>query len=312
MDFFTNTVPKATASTASKFGLGTLGTPLLYVLLVIFVVAIVFMLMNIKISLSSFIPRSWTVTSQSHRFMKPLGSFTNLKVTSSQGPTLSETSYSMTIEGLLFNTRNYQTTDGPYRHLLHRGSKELEVTTIGGTVLSGCAASGNYGDLPPFGLPKRLNPGIFLDPNTNDILVFIDTVDGAKTYRESVRVADIPLDTPFRLAVILNGRILEVYFNCGLEATKVLSGIPRVVENVWYGLSGSAAADAQIQNLDVWTFGLTAEDIRPRCPKPPTFSKLRPQCNGADKPVPKPSMPTPGQVSTDLGFGLTLNTCSPN
>jgi hypothetical protein len=112
----------------------------------------------------------------------------------------------------------------------------------------------------------------------NDILIFIDTVDGAQNYRESVRIADIPLDTPFRIGIVLKGKVLEVYYNCGLEVTKLLKGEPRNVENKWYGLAGSASMDGQIQNLYLWDKALAADDIRTLCPSLPTFSKKRPSC----------------------------------
>ena len=292
-----------------SFGLSSIA---LYILLACLIAAIVMMLLNVKIPWKTMfpIPRKWTILAQAYKFWAPSNEFTNLKVDSTVGPSLADNSYSLTIESLLFNSRNYNNTEGPYRHIAHRGSNELASATVRGLV-SGCGATTNYGDLPPFGLPKRMNPGIFLDPNTNDIIIFVDTVDGAKSYRESLRIADIPLDIPFRIGIIVNGKILEVYFNCGLEATKLLKGTPRGVENSWYGLAGSADAEAQIQNLHLWTFPLTADDIRPLCPSPPTFSKLRPICNGADKaPVPMPKDKTGDSANTlDLGFGVALNTC---
>jgi len=309
MDFFQNvSVPKMPSVSVGSFGISS---TVLYILLAAMIVGVVMMLLDVKIPWSSIlpIPHRYSVLLKAYKFWPPSGDFTNLKVESNVGPSLADTSYSMTLESLLFNSRNYNSTEGPYRHIAHRGSNELAAASLNGFV-TGCGAAANYGNLPPFGLPKRMNPGIFLDPNTNDIIVFVDTIDGSQSYRESLRVADIPLDIPFRIAIILNGKVLEVYLNCGLEATKVLKGTPRSLENVWYGLAGSAAADAQIQNLNLWTFPLTAKDIRPLCPSPPTFSKKRPICNGADKaPMPKNKPPTENPSNINLGFGVALNTC---
>lgn len=312
MDFFTNvSVPRAPAALGSLGSFG-ISTTVLYALLALFVLATVFMLLDIKIpwaKLNPF-PRRTTVLAKAYKFWPSSGEFTNLKVDTP--PKLGETSWTMTLECILFNTRNYTTTEGPYRQIAHRGSGELVPTTLGGFV-KGCGAADSYGDLPPFGLPKRMNPGIFLDPNKNDIIVFVDTLLGGKTLRESLRISDIPMDIPFRLGIVLSGQVLEVYFNCGLEFTKLLKGVPREVDNKWYGIAGSASADAQIQNLYLWDFPLTADDIRPLCPGPPTFSKLRPSCNGADQAIPKPSTapntgaPDPNKL--DLGLGFALNTC---
>jgi hypothetical protein len=137
-----------------------------------------------------------------------------------------------------------------------------------------------------YGLPKRMNPGIFLDPNVNDILVFVDTLKNGTTFRESLRVSDIPLDIPFRIAVIVSKRLLEVYINCKLETTKLLDGDPKEVENIWYGLSGSNSADAQIQNLTIWRHALTIDELSPLCPRQlPTFSAISfPSVCKSDKP----------------------------
>lgn len=299
-------VAAAPAKISSRFGISNV---VLYILLLVFVVLVVMMLMNIKLSLSWLVGRKYTVLASSSKFWAPSGVYTNLLVPSKAAPFLTDTVYSIMFEGLLLNSRNYQSSDGPHRHILHRGSKELASSTGGAIV--GCAASLSTTDLPPSGLPKRLNPGIFLDPNTNDILVFIDTSDGTNTYRESLRVPDIPLDEPFNMLIVLNGRIVEVYLNCGLEATKVLSGDPSTVENIWYGLSGAASANAQIQNLSIWNTSLTSDDIRSFCVKTPAFRKVRPDCAGADKMVPSSSSPSPSlkTSTTDLGFGIKLNTC---
>jgi len=308
MDFFSNSVAAPVKAAATSVGISSV---VLYILLAVFIALIIMMLMNVKLSLSWLIPKQYTVKAASNKFWLPSGEYTNLVVLSTAAPPIADDTYTMIFEGLLFNSRNFQTTDGPYRHVIHRGSNELASTKS--TTSIGCSISGTNANLPDFGLPKRLNPGIFLDPNTNDLLVFVDTTDGKNTYRESVRVADVPLDIPFSLGVVVNGRVLEVYLNCGLEATKVLSGDPRSVENVWYGLSGSASADAQVQNLTLWDYGLPADDFRSVCTVPKPFIKLKPQCNGTDKLAP-PTKNTSAaalaeQQNQDLGMGAALATC---
>jgi hypothetical protein len=302
MDFFSNLAPPKLQTSIFN-----ISSPLLYVLLALFVAAIILMLLDVKIPWNALnpIPHKYTVMAKAYKYWAPSGVFTNLYL--SDAVEVPENKYTTTIECVLYNSRNYRTTDGPYRQIVHRGSDELKTTTVGGFV-TGCGAGTSYGDLPPFGLPKRMNPGIFLDPNTNDILIFVDTSKGAESYRESVRIADVPLDIPFYLSVILNGKVLEVYINCKLETTKLLLGEPRNVENKWYGLAGSAMADAQIQNLKVWTFALTSADIAPLCPALPSFSAQRPICTGSDTPV-QPSSAKAQANNIDLGFGAALNTC---
>jgi hypothetical protein len=189
------------------------------------------------------------------------------------------------------------------------------MTTVGGILVTPCSAAGSGSGLPQHGLPRRLNPGIFVDPNTNDILIFVDTYKGAENYRESVRIADLPLDIPFRLGIVLQGRVLEVYLNCKLEVTKVLSGTPKTVENTWYGISGSAAAQAQIQNLSVWKMALKADDMSVLCKSPIAFALKRPICEGADTVIsPQTATQAIGSAATaaagaDLGVKAAL-TCA--
>ena len=281
---------------------------IVYVLAALFIVAVIVMVVQPKIDWSFLDPRPKRVqvASKAYKAWDNLFTYTNLQYT---GPgEFDSRLYSIQFDGIIYNTRNYMTTEGPYRHIVHRGSKELLATTPNGIPLSGCAPAG-VGELPPFGLPARMNPGIFVDPNINDIIVFVDTMNGATPYRESVRIVDVPLDTPFRLGVIVNGQVLEVYLNCKLEVTKVLAGVPREIENEWYGIAGRANAQAQIQNLMIWTSALAADEIRPLCPELPKFSGKRPLCEGTDvAPVPTP---TAAKKEISLGLGASIKaTCN--
>ncbi len=136
--------------------------------------------------------------------------------------------------------------------------------------------------MPPYGLPKRMNPGVFLDPNVNDVLVVVDTERGGDFIREHVRIKDIPMDQPFRLGIVVKEHVLEVYLNCRLEVSKILYGRPRAVENVWYGLSGTAAAQAQIQNLYIWKRALPADQMTTLCKYPVKFDIERPICDASE------------------------------
>ena len=261
-------------------------TTLIYVLLAgLIIAAVVFMLLGKKIDFGALDPRpkSMIVRSSARLFWPPGPVFTNLSIPAGSNGDFNSNSYSLIFDGVLYNTREFKTTGGPWRQILHRGSNELKATTVGGAVLKGCAANSFAGPLPPFGLPNRMNPGIFLDPNINDIIIFVDSDAGSQSYRESVRLVDIPMDTPFRIGINVSGQVLEVYLNCRLEITKVLSGTPRKVEDVWYGLAGSAAAQAQIQNLYIWPRPLSADEMGAVCdPKFPGFAQKRPICDVAD------------------------------
>jgi hypothetical protein len=187
--------------------------------------------------------------------------------------------YTMSVEMIWYNTRIAPKADAPYRHILHRGSNELAPLSMAQTPTLGCGATSQFGALPAQGLPSRMNPGIFADPTTNDLVLFITTTRTTNPH-EMIRVPDIPLDKPFKLTVVLQRNYVEVYINCHLEVTKVLASEPAVVPKTWYGLSGNANLMAQIQNLTLWKDALPAADIMTRCGSKIIFSAKRPTCPG--------------------------------
>lgn len=287
------------------------GLVFVYIAAAALVAVIVIQLLAIKIDWSALDPRPKRsiVMADALTFMTPSKQYTNLSVpaTTPELYGFKDDSYSIQFDSQLLDSRNYTANTSIYRHILHRGSNELETSTVAGQVLSRCVAV-NTSALPPEGLPARMNPGIFLDPVKNDLLVFVDTIQGAQPYRESVRIADIPLHTPFRMEIVLNGRVLEVYLNCRLEVTKVLAGTPKVVENQWYGIAGAASAQAQVQNLLLWKRPLGVEDVKALCEKPklPTFASVRPICDMANTPA---STPPAGAGTIELGNGVTAQVC---
>ena len=233
---------------------GISGDVALYVGLGCFLFALLLLLANIKIDFSwlDIRPKRTKVMSTSAVFWPPSTLTSSLSVPLKLAPRgFHDDTYTMCVDVKLEDTRNYGATEAPYRHLVHRGSNEL-----------------SSGSPPPFGLPKRLNPGLFLDPNTNDLLVFVDTTYGSETLRESLRVADLPMTVPFRVGIVINHRVLEVYLNCKLEATKILTGIPKQVENEWYGIAGASHVQGLVRNLTLWTSALSAEDMRAVCSIP--------------------------------------------
>ena len=257
------------ANSTSRLGAsGTAQNVILYGLLVAVVVLIYLLLTGYKFSLKSIDirPERYKALDHAHVFWRHgMGGVSNLRITDEVLPADMNTKYTYHFDLLLANTRNLTNIQGPYRHIFHRGSAELYSDGSGAIVPSG---SGSV-SLPPYGLPKRLNPGIFLDPNTNDIIIFVDTKSQTgEVYRESARISDIPLDKPLRLTVSLHNQVLEVDLNCKLELTKVLAGEPKPVENVLYGLCGKAAAEASIQNLYVWAYAISSEALSHFCPMP--------------------------------------------
>jgi len=258
------------APQAPSFGV-TEGRLLLFLIAAfVFVVGYLVMGKSLPSLIPNLIPKSTSVYWQAKRVWPPSGTTSNLTAYPSQFGTLQDIAYSFNMDLVLKETRTNDTS-GLHRHIFHRGSDEYGSST------------------PPATLPRRMNPGVFLDPLTNDLLIFVDTLGGSTGYRESLRVADLPLGTSFRLGLGLNNRTLDVYINCRLEETKMLKGQPRTVENRLYGVAGPSPAPVQLQNVYCWDTPLASNDFTALCGTAPSFA-LTPTC-----PVAPPSQ---GAVNT--------------
>jgi hypothetical protein len=261
-----------------------LANTLMYGLLAAFIVFVILMLWNKRLNFDWIKPKRLLLQNEGTLYWNKGDRFTNLFISETDAvKDFNGSSYSLSFDCILFDTRNRNTTQGPYRQLVHRGSDELmppraNVFDIEKPVM------------PADGLPRQMNPGVFLDPNLNDIIVFVDTSLNGEFFRESLRIADIPLQTQFRLEIVQNGRVLDVYINCQLETTKMLQGYPRTVKNAWYGLAGNKPAQAQIQNLWLWNRPLNVDEIKSVCASKLEFKQLRGKCEEEpDRPVARAS-----------------------
>jgi hypothetical protein len=283
---------------------------LLYLAIFVFFVLVIFLLSNKRIQQLPLI-RPLVERRDVNRRAKVFWTNTLvdpvLKVESSELADFKSDSYSMLLDVVWFNSRAQGNTNNVSRHIVHRGSSDLQLHVASGSTQMCPTVSG--GGMTSSGLPERMNPGVFADPYLNDLLVFIDTEHENKYLRESVRIPDIPMDTPFRLGIVVQKRLLEVYINCQLEVTKVLDGTPVPVENVWYGRAGNLPFVGQIQTLKLWPFPLSATQIRPQCPMPIEFKNLESPCNTII--VSEPTVPsgTPAPVNPLLTYGNSLSVC---
>lgn len=191
---------------------------------------------------------------------------------------------SLGVELLIQDSRALTSTN-PYRCLFYKGSADLSTYDPNSPGL-GPQGSGGLSD----GLPAEMSPGIFIDRATNDIIVYVDTdpidpiytkMSLAKSFRESIRINDLPLNIPFHLHLILSQKVLEVYVNCRLAGTKLLHGLPRVVGNNWFGLTGFSPANAQVQNLTLFDGALNSMQLMKLCK---VIKTSAPTCNKAPTP----------------------------
>lgn len=247
-----------------------------WILVVIALVLIVLVLMSLAgVNVFRLGERAGSEKPEERLFWKRYDPLVPLRVTYAElGPDSPFERYTMVIDMLWVNTRD-ENFAAVYRHILHRGSGEgadflqraqqqriemqgSEAPTTGPTEQDILARM-------PQGLPIRMNPGILADPFSNDMLIFIDTERDNKNYRESLRLADIPMDQPFRLAILVMPNMIEVYINCQLEVTKIIDGTPRKIEEGWYGLVGPKPLNCMIQNLRIFKGILSPADLRGYC-----------------------------------------------
>lgn len=251
---------------------GLASTRVLYVITGVVVVFILFMLVNSqyeiyfqkkpKMGIDRPLPPSTTFW-QPGTTASPQDPY-NLTVTSEEFIMSTPETYSLGVEIIVADTRSNDKF-GPYRHIFHRGSADLKAFVDRNS--PGSAPKGR-GDLLD-GLPTQMNPGVFLDQFSNDLMIFVDTDPvglGQQSFRESIRIPDIPLKRGFHLHLTVHDRLLEVYINCRLAATKLLKGNPKGVLNEWYGRVGFSRAAAMVQNLRLWDSNLYAIETRNMCP----------------------------------------------
>lgn len=200
------------------------------------------------------------------------------------GPGMLFDRYTILIDMIWLNTRvRNEGAAANYRHILHRGSGEgadflqaaqLSVRNLSPNTNAATPTGPTANEIlarMPQGLPIRMNPGILADPYTNDMLIFVDTERDNQSYRESVRIPDIPMDQPFRMAVVVMPTMIEIYINCSLEVSKILEGRPRSMDAAWYGLIGPQPLNAAIQNLRLFNGAMGHQWLKPYCSKPPEF-----------------------------------------
>ena len=95
-----------------------------------------------------------------------------------------------------------------YKHVFHKGNDDINVTN------------------PPVGLNYPNNaPGLYITPETNDLLVIMNTFD---TINETVLIKDIPLNKWLNVIIRLdNQHQLDIYINGTLTKRHMLNGVAK-------------------------------------------------------------------------------------
>lgn len=132
---------------------------------------------------------------------------------------------------------------GQYKHIFHKGNDNINYTNA------------------PIGMNEPNNaPGLYLAPNTNALVVVMNTFDNIQ---EKITIDDIPLNKWVCVQIRVTNHQLDTYINGKLAKRLILKGVPKqnygdVFVAMNGGFSGymsdlryfnSALGTAQIQNI---------------------------------------------------------------
>ncbi len=100
---------------------------------------------------------------------------------------------------------------------------------------------------------------VVLIPGSNDLLI---SVRNSLRNSEAVLLSNVPVQTPFRLGVVILDVAMEVYVNGRLMKTRAFDGPPIDFKGVFMPPQGDAAHLVKVSNLHLWNRVLTPSEIR--------------------------------------------------
>lgn len=103
---------------------------------------------------------------------------------------------------------------------------------------------------------------MYLSPDTNDLTVSVITGTN-DTYRieSAPTILNVPVGKVFRLTVVLEPKLLEIYLNGRLFGSKVLKQTPRDMNTNFYAAPEGIRNTVTSMNLQYWNRILTASEI---------------------------------------------------
>lgn len=167
-----------------------------------------------------------------------------------------------TLQMDLFIDRNLQLSNTE-RVVLYRASKPVVPDTTGAKTIFQ-----NY---------PETNLVVYLQKDTNDLVVSAITKDQTRTYIESApTVLNAPLRQPFRLTVVYLPNLLEVYINGRFRGSRVLKTLPLNTTAQFYAPPEAFQTTIKIMNLSYWNRPLLAREIAKTAPPLASPESFRP------------------------------------
>ncbi len=123
----------------------------------------------------------------------------------------------------------------------------------------GDASSNNNGSTI-IGRLKQYNVAIALAPDTTDLIV---SVMNSSNNMENIVLTNAPVQTPFRIGVVIMSQAMEVYFNGRLYKTRTFDAPPSTFTGTdFYPPQGTDAGMFKVANLHIWNSVITASQMR--------------------------------------------------
>jgi hypothetical protein len=101
------------------------------------------------------------------------------------------------------------------------------------------------------------NLAMALAPNTNDLVV---SMMNSYNNPENVLIQNVPVQTPFRVGVVVFGNAFEVYLNGKLIKTRIFASGSVIHQGDFQGPKGISTA--RVGNLILWKHPVAASEIR--------------------------------------------------
>ena len=132
---------------------------------------------------------------------------------------------------------DYTYRQGQYKHVFHKGNDNVDAD----------------------GMVQPLNaPGMYLDKDTNNLLVVMNTFDNTK---ESILVEDIPLNKWVCIQVRVIQHQVDIYINGSLTKRHILNGVPKQnYSDVYVSLNGGF--DGYTSDLRYFNYGIGTNKIQ--------------------------------------------------
>ena len=110
------------------------------------------------------------------------------------------------------------------------------------------------------GLLLGYNVAIALVPDTTDLIV---SVMNSSKNMENIVLTNAPIQTPFRIGVVIMDTAMEVYFNGRLFKTRTFDAPPSTFTGTsFYPPQGQEAGMFKVANLHIWNSVITSSQMR--------------------------------------------------